>query len=376
MRSIARFSFSVSSLCLFTDMAQAEKIALTTFLEPNHIITRTLHQAWADDLRTATDGEIDFEVFVGGTLMPALSQMRGIADGVALAGFHASPYTPSELPVSNALLDLGFRMADEFVLSYAFTDFMMHETVGLDEWQRNGVVYGANAANPTYYYLCRQDLSTPQDMKGKRVRTAGAGWARFADALGMVPVNIASSEIYTGLERGALDCANADLTHLISGATIMDLTQSVVMLATSPAFTNAGLIYDKEWWQGLTSDQRRKVLDANARAMARVQVHYAADVEAARAAAEAAGVRFNEPDPELLAQREQWVVEGIGGLDEVARNSFGIEDPDALFALFNTYVDKWTALMNGIDRTDEDALAALLKVNLFDGIDVETYGMN
>lgn len=110
--------------------------------------------------------------------------------------------------------------------------------------------------------------------------------------------------------------------------------------------------------------------------MARVQIEFALQVDASVEAGKAKGIRFNEPEPALLALRDQWVADGIGDLAGLARDTYGIEDPEALFALFQTYIDKWSGLMEGVDRTDEDALTALVKTNLFDTIDTETYGVN
>lgn len=375
-RPLGRSESKSSSLALIAPTAIAEEAILSTFLEPNHIITQQMHLAWADDLKEATNGEVSFEVLVGGSLMPAQSHMRGAADGLAQAVIHGAPYTPSTLPVSNALGDMGFRKADAFVLAYAYTDFMMHEAVGYDEWRRNGVIFGAGFANPTYRFLCREDLRSLEDLRGKRVRTNGGGWARFAQSIGMVPVNLPSSEIYMGMDRGALDCASADPTHLTTGATILDITKSVVMVPLSPAYNSPGLIFNVDWWQSLSSEQRRTVFNQNARAMARLQITLDSEVERNIEQARTNGISINEPDAALNSALDFWVADGVGGMADVARDAYGIEDPDALFDLFQTYIDKWAKLMEGVNRKEEDALTELLKANLFDTLDPETYGMD
>lgn len=370
------FSTLLLGAVLTSGAAFADRPALATFLEPNHVITLNYHQKFADELRASTNGEIDFELFVGGSLMPALSQMQGVSNGLAQAGIHATPYTPSELPKANAIGDMGFLVPDEIVLAYAYTDYMMHEQVGLDEWKGNGVVFGAGFANPTYYFLCNQDLRTLDDMQGKRVRTQGGAWARFVQSLGMVPVNIPSSEIYTGMERGALDCASADITHLIGGATILDLTKSVVLLPSQPAYGSPGLIFNRDWWQGLSAEQRRNVFDASAAAMAKIQVAFVAEVAKAIEAGKAKGIVFNEPDETLVAARDAFVADDVGRMSEVAADTYGVAEPTALQDRFKTYIDKWQGLLEGVDRTDEAALTALLKTNLFDTLDPNTYGVD
>ena len=43
------------------------------------------------------------------------------------------------------------------------------------------------------------------DLKGKKIRTAGPTETEFTRAIGMTPVSVAPSEIYTGLQQGLLD---------------------------------------------------------------------------------------------------------------------------------------------------------------------------
>ena len=96
------------------------------------------------------------------------------------------------------------------------------------------------------------------------MRYPGGGWARFGEALGTVGVAIASSEMYTAMERGSIDCTLSDATHLTGGATLLEVTKAVTMLPTSPFYSAAVWIYNPDYWKGLTDAQRRIFLDATA----------------------------------------------------------------------------------------------------------------
>jgi len=354
--------------------ANAETYQFSTFLEPNHIITRFQNTEWADAVRAASNGEIDFEVFTGGALLPPLGTLQGIADGVAQAGVVAAAYSPSQLPVSNAIGDMGFLNPDSMVLAFAYGDFMMNEKVGYDNWRNNGVIFGASHATPVYNFLCTDEVFTLADLQGKRVRMPGGGVARFGAAIGLIPVNVPASEIYTALERGAVDCVCSDPTHLTSGSTILDLVDSVVRLPMSPVYTTGAIVYNPDFWSGLTNEQRRLLFDETARATVRLQLAFDRETEEALAEAEEKGVVLVEPDASLQQAYDDWVANGVGGMAQIASDQYGITDPAALFALFETYIDRWEQLLEGVDRTDEDALTTVLKTNLFDKIDVATYG--
>ena len=61
----------------------------------------------------------------------------------------------------------------------------------------------------------------------------------------------------------------------------------------------------------------------------------------------------------------------------VARDTYKLEDPEAVFASFEPYVEKWGTLVRGMtDRTDEEELTQLLLDNMFSDLDPSVYGMN
>ncbi|SMF35553.1 TRAP-type C4-dicarboxylate transport system, substrate-binding protein [Tistlia consotensis] len=372
--ALAVAGLTIASLTA-AEPAAAEQYNLSTWLEPNHIITRKAHVEWAEAVKQASGGAIDFQVFVGGALIPAKSTMQGTADGIAQVGFHTATYTPSDLPVSNALADMGFKTPDAFVMAFAYSDFMMHEAAGYQDWRKNGVIFGGGYSTPIYYFLCRGENRTLADFKGKRVRMPGGGWARFGQHIGVVGVNVPSSEIYTAFERGSVDCTASDPTHLTSGATLMEVVDSVTLLKMSPFYAGVTWAYNVPFWQGLTDAQRRLLFDESAKAMVRMEVEYDKNVEAALAAARQKGVKLIEPDATLQQSYDQWVADGIGGVAEIAKEKHGIQDPAALFASFEPYMTKWVGLMKGVDRHDEAALTKLVKAEIYDTLDVSKYGM-
>ena len=110
--------------------------------------------------------------------------------------------------------------------------------------------------------------------------------------------------------------------------------------------------------------------------MARTAITFDTEAEAAMQEARERGIEMIEPDASMQAALDGWLQDGVGGLAEVAHENYGIEDPETLFASFQGYIDKWAALLAGVDRHDEVALAEVVRSNLFDTLDVATYGMD
>lgn len=373
---INRNSLVATAVALSLAGPGAAESVMSSWLGPTQPITQYAHEEWAGAVKEATGGDVEIRLVLGGALIPAKATTQGIADGVAQIGLVSAAYTPTELPVSNALGDMGFATPDPMILALAYGDFMMNEPAGYKEWRNNGVIYGGAHSTPAYHYICREELSTVADFEGKRIRLFGGGWARFAEEkLGAISVNMTFGEIFTGLERGALDCVAADPTVLTNGPSIKELVKGFTTLQLSPYYTNATWIYNPDFWQGLSDEQRRAIFDESAKALARLHIKYADQVDDSLKEASTDGVSLIESS-ELQAAYDEWVVADAATAREIASSKFGIEDPDALFSTFQTYVDKWTGLLGGIDRSNEGELTALIKTNLYDKIDVSTYGMD
>lgn len=354
--------------------ASAQHI-IATWVEPNHVVAQQTTQKWAERVEEATNGDMTFDVFVGGALMPAKSTLGGIADGLAQVGLHTALYTPSDLPVASAVADLGFVKPDPVVMSFAYSDFMMNDADGYGDWRDSGVIFLGSFSTPSYYFICRESLTTLADFEGKRIRMPGGGWARFGQEIKAVSVNVPSNEIYEAFERGTIDCTASDPTHLVLGATLKEVAGSVTLLSMSPFYATSTNAMNPDFWKGLSPEQRRALLNVTANSMAELEVEYGGIVERSFNEGKEAGITFVEPDASLQDAYDNWVADGIGGLTDLAKETYGIEDPDALFARFREYIEKWDGLLSDVDRTDVAALEALLKENLFDKIDVNSYGL-
>ena len=176
--------FSVlGATLLAASSAHAEKFAVSGWSPPNHVMTVEIHQAWADAMRKGTNGKIDFDVFSAGALLPPLSTMQGIRDGVAQAGHVAAPYHPAEFPVNNLVGDIGHSVGDTLVLAAAYLDFSMNDPVGFKEWRDNGNLPINAVATPLNRYICRSVIRTLDANASVHPAVAGPAlpstWVRF-----------------------------------------------------------------------------------------------------------------------------------------------------------------------------------------------------
>jgi TRAP-type C4-dicarboxylate transport system substrate-binding protein len=97
------------------------------------------------------------------------------------------------------------------------------------------------------------------DLKGKKIRSAGPTETEFTRALGMTPVSLAPSEIYTGLQQGLLD-GNwvADAPHFFNKG--FEVTKFIFDVGSAGA--GFFVMVNEKAIEGLPADSRKALMDA------------------------------------------------------------------------------------------------------------------
>ncbi|WP_417210529.1 C4-dicarboxylate TRAP transporter substrate-binding protein [Antarctobacter sp.] len=336
------------------------------------------NRQFAEDLAEATDGEITFDFFSGGSIMPPKAHLQGVADGVAHAGQVTSGYTPNEVPLTNSLSGFGFIEPNPTAIGAAFADWVMNDPAALKEWTDKNLVPLGGFSTSTYPLICNtsEPITEVDQLKGLKVRAYGQIGTLVQD-LGGVPVSIPSSEAYQALQTGALDCAALPVSFLTIDNKLVEISKFTTMTEWSPAYTSPQLTLNKDFWQGLTDEQRATILELSARTHARAQIYYNEAAERSIREAQELGHQVVEPGESLKKGLQDWIDAGVGNMAGVATNTYGVQDPEALFASFMPYVEKWGALVRGMENpNDEDALTKLFLDNMYNNIDPATFAMD
>lgn len=357
--------------------ASADTYRFSSWNAPTEPTTQANDQ-FVKDLEAATNGEITFEHFTGGAIMPPKSHLQGIGDGVAQIGQTTVGYTPSDLPINASISGFGFIEPDPIAIGAAYADWIMHDPAALGEWEGHNVIPMAGFSTPEYSLMCNtsEPVTELEQMKGLKVRAYGLIGALVTD-LGGVPVGMPASEAYQALQTGALDCASLSANWLRDG-NLQEVSNYTTLTRWTPAFNSPQMTINKDWWKGLTAEQRAIIFDLAARTQARAHIMYAESASSALDAALAnSQTEVAEPGESLQSAVDAWVANGVGDMAGIARDTYGLDDPEAVFATFEPYVTKWGELVRGMtDRNDEEELTQLLLDNIFADLDPDTYGMN
>jgi TRAP-type C4-dicarboxylate transport system substrate-binding protein len=366
----------ITGLCLSGTAAGAKEFNASVWFPDAHPITKYGYLDWAKRVKEVSGGELEPIVFTGDVLLPPAGHLSGLRDGIAQVAYHAGTYTATEIPLDNVLAQLMFSYNDYFVSAFAFTDMAMTDPEMLAMWDRNNIVFGGGYSTPPYLLFCREKLESLGDIKGKKLRLAiSAAHSSWAEKVGAIPVNVPSNEMYTGLEKGQIDCAS-NAGNDLKSRSLWDVAKHVTLLELGIYWSGYAYAYNKPFWASLPAQERRILLDTMAEAIVRTGQGYINDAQAALDEAPSHGVAIHQPSAELVRTVHDHAAAARELAIEYGKNRLGIADPEALIKRFETRVAKWNKLLDGVNRNDAAAMTAVLKTNLYDTIDSATYGTN
>ena len=147
------------ALCMLAGTASAESYQATNWMGLNHVLNGVSFVKMNEDITRETSGDITFEIYSNASLVPAATTLSAVGDGVAQLGIVAASYTPSDLPLSGMLNDLGFVTRDEFAAAFALTEIGVTNQRMRDEYAKHNSVLAGAYSTPIYYFFCAPDVT-------------------------------------------------------------------------------------------------------------------------------------------------------------------------------------------------------------------------
>lgn len=161
-------------------------------------------KGFAEKIEFLTEGRIEVDVFTGGTLGKALNVSDTVKNGVAQVGHTWMGYDWGKDKAVVVFGGFAGSMDSERMLHW------LYEGGGVDLWRdfrmdKFGVVSMPLFIRPAEVFLhSNKPVRTMDDLQGLKLRTAGA-WLEISESMGASPVTMPGAEVYTSLERGAID---------------------------------------------------------------------------------------------------------------------------------------------------------------------------
>lgn len=160
-------------------------------------------ETMADQVREATNGNFDIQVFAAGEIVGGLEAKNAAADGTVEMAHTASYYywgqnAAYQLATATPFV-LNSRMQNAWFLQGGGEEMMndFYHTEGV-----HGLLCGNTGAQMGGWY--RKEINSVEDLQGLKMRLGGFA-GKILTKLGVSPQQIAGGDIYPSLEKGTID---------------------------------------------------------------------------------------------------------------------------------------------------------------------------
>ncbi len=240
------------------------EIEVATWGSPDHISITSFLPEFEDALAELSDGGITVEHVPSGALAEDGDMATAIPRGTVTMGLATSNLW------SGAIKDTAIFDSPALTLSFEQLNDAMDDPEGLGgvleaEYEDYGAVVLAWTQLGAGALISDEPIRVPSDLKGRVMRTYSEGGAKLVNAAGGSPASVAFAEVYTALQRGSVEGAHVGFQGIKSQRLFEVASQATVpagFFGTSmPAW-----VVNKDWWDGLTDNQREIISEAAKRA--------------------------------------------------------------------------------------------------------------
>lgn len=367
MRAAALSMIAVFAVSVTAPATQAQtKIGYGTYLPPTHVNNTAGIEPMARRLEKESNGAIKIEMFTGGSVAKATAAVDSIRDGLVSAGMIVDSYVPKQLPHSFLVTELAVLGRNSVAMAGASNEFNLVACPEcLADQKKQGIIAMAYYSTAPYTVMCKPDLRTLEEFKGKKIRSAAA-WSIMFKSFGLVPVNLTSDETYEALQRGQVDC-NMGADSWLKSYSLWDVAKNV--LDTTIGTYHGGLLWamSAEVWAKVPSDQKAMIKRNMPVLAADVTYGYLAESKEVRATAATKGVKFNKPGPDFVKAYDEYALKELARVKEEGKKR-GIKNADQLVDRYMALVAKWQKLDETEIKGDKAKFVVALQREVFDKV--------
>jgi TRAP-type C4-dicarboxylate transport system substrate-binding protein len=288
------------ALAMSFNTASAQTVlTMSSWVGPNHPLTRDVLGGWAAAVEKATNGRVKMQMLAKHPVAPQ-GTFDGVRDGVMDVSYVTASYTPARHPLP-LLAELPGSGGTAEINSVAFSRIHWKHLHKAGEYK--GVkLLGVFTHGPGQMFLVKKPVNSVADIAGMKIRSGGGISEASAKALGASPLVKPAPESYEILASGV-----ADGTFFPSESIKSFNLDKVVKHATifpggfySSAF---GFFMNEEKWNKLSKQDQDAINSVSGEALARLagQAWDAAD-KGGMDALRAAGVNIQQASPAFIAE--------------------------------------------------------------------------
>ncbi|MGP9677136.1 C4-dicarboxylate TRAP transporter substrate-binding protein [Halomonas sp. AOP27-A1-41] len=297
------------ALVLASSSAYANyQLNLSIALSPQDPIAQALDAA-KEKIEERSNGELAIQIFPNSQLGSDEDVVEQIRSGANIAilidAGRLSEYQPELGILSAPYLVEDHRDYDQITSSALYSDWV--ESLADQSGLR---LLNYNWFQGSRQMLTQSEVNAPEDLSGVRVRTINSPvWVETIEAMGATATPLPWSEVYSALQLGSIDGAEAQLTAA-EGQNLHEVITHVAL--TNHIHLMTGIATSEQWFQSLP-EELRTILDEELLSAGNEASIAIAEAQAAvQERMESEGVTFTEVDAELFRERVGGVYEELG----------------------------------------------------------------
>lgn len=192
--------YGIIFLAAVNAAADTVKLKISHFMPVKHVQHKVLED-WAKEVETASNGQLEFNIFPGGQLGKPPQQYDGAVKGLSDIAFGLHSYTPGRFPLTS-VMEMPFLIHNAEAGSSVL--WKVYEKYLKDEHSDTKVLW-VFCHGAGQIFTTKTPVKTLEDFKGMKLRSPGKTMSDVLAKFGASPVGMPVTEVYTGLERGLLD---------------------------------------------------------------------------------------------------------------------------------------------------------------------------
>ncbi|MFV0246007.1 MAG: TRAP transporter substrate-binding protein DctP [Qingshengfaniella sp.] len=349
-------------------LASAEVLRAASGAPPTHPGHDPMYTTFVAALDEASEGGLTAQLLGTevATMRGAISNLQG---GILDVANVLTLYFPAEFPNNMLISELAVLGQSGQAMTGAVTEYLMSCSACLEEFTSKGLVYLGTGATASYQLLTRRPITTLDEMRGLRVRSGGAPFTRFAEAMGIVPVEITLDEEYEAVASGLIDGLMNPPVNLMNGR-LYEILGHVTELNIGTFHAASGFTVRQQTWQRLNVEQRGQLLRAAVAGIAASAPGFDAVNALALEHAE-----VHQPNAEVVAAVDGYRQQAVEDTIQMGADHYNLENAAAEIERFVALVDKWNGIIAEIGPDDQPAMIERLYQEVFNNVDLSTYGM-
>ena len=339
---------------------------------PAHPANGTLYTNFIKYLPEESGGALTGKM-LGPEVVNLLQMKDALQSQVAEVGNLLPLYFPADLPMMSVAGQLSLVGTNSQAAGAAMTEFIVNCAPCQAEMKKLGFVYLGSGASDVYEFITTKPVKTADDLKGLRLRSGGAPWARLAEHFGAVPVQMSVFDQFEAISQGTIDGTMASVGDLLAFR-LVEVAKYITHVPMGLYQSTSNFTVSSTTWASLSADERAAMTRAANRANADFTHRWGAEIPTiAEGAAEKAGIEFLEADAALVEEMKSFIQADIETAGTFSQEQFGIADAPDQIQEFLSLLEKWTAIAEEAGN-DPVKMAARVHEEVWSKIDYATYG--